>query len=455
MKKIVLLGAGSTAFTLQLVRDLVLIESLGGCTLRLVDIHEGRLNDAKGVAELYKKEIGATLSIETYLDRRKALDGADYVICAVKIGGYGPLEQERKIAEAHGYYRGIGDRVSCYYGGVGAYWQIRFVEEVARDMEELCPNALLIQTSNPVFEATYYASKYTKANAVGVCHGHWGYKGIARVLGLDVEKVTGEVMGFNHCTYLTDFRYEGKDAYPLIDQWIKEKSQEYWAGPEYNKLNSFQNNPDGLSPGAVEAYRLYGLMPIGDAIRSASPWWHHTDIETKRKWYGLNGGFDSEIVWPAYLAQKDVQRDTIQEILKNGTPITEKYPLRRSNEQHIQIIDAMESDRYTRLTLNIMNNGCIPGIPDDVLVEIPAMVSARGIQGIKMPAFPQKLMDNVILPRMSRANNIIEAYRTGDRDLLVLDLMNDHRTRSYEQAKGLIDDLLAQEWNKDAEEHYR
>ena len=114
------------------------------------------------------------MNIETYTDRRKALDGADYVICAVKIGGYGPLEKERKIAEAHGYYRGIGDRVSCYYGGVGAYWQIRFVEEVARDMEELCPDALLIQTSNPVFEATYYASKYTKAKAVGVCHGHWG-----------------------------------------------------------------------------------------------------------------------------------------------------------------------------------------------------------------------------------------------------------------------------------------
>ena len=84
------MGAGSTAFTLQLVRDLVLIEDLKDCTLRLVDIHEGRLNDAKGVAELYKKEIRASLPIETYLDRRKALDGADYVICAVKIGGYGP-----------------------------------------------------------------------------------------------------------------------------------------------------------------------------------------------------------------------------------------------------------------------------------------------------------------------------------------------------------------------------
>ena len=83
------------------------------------------------------------------------------------------------------------------------------------------------------------------------------------------------------------------------------------------------------------------------------------------------------------------------------------------------------------------------------------MVSARGIQGIQMSAFPPKLMNNVILPRMCRANNIMEAYRTGDRSLLVLELMNDHRTRSYEQAKGLIDELLAQEWNRDAAAHYR
>lgn len=455
MKKIVLLGAGSTAFTLELVRDLVLTKALEDCTVRLVDIDESRLQDAAAVAELYRAETGAGIHIETYTDRQAALEGAAYVICAVKIGGYVPLEKERKIAEAHGYYRGIGDRVSCYYGGVGAYWQIRFVEEVVKDMQRLCPDALLIQTSNPVFEATGYVTKYLHANAVGVCHGHWGYQEIAEILGLDPEKVTAEVMGFNHCVYLTDFRYEGKDAYPLIDQWIEEKSEAYWSSPAYNTLNNFRKCPDALSPGAVDAYRQYGLMPVGDAVRSASPWWHHTDLAVKERWYGKNGGFDSEICWNAYLAQKDEQRGAIRDILQEGPSITEKYPLRRSNEQHIQIIDAMESDRYTRLTLNIPNKGCIPGLDDDVLVEIPAIVSARGIQGIRMPAFPSRMMNNIILPRMCRAGNIMEAYRNGDRSLLILELMNDHRTHSYEQAKALIDDLLAQEWNRDAAAHYR
>lgn len=455
MKNIVLLGAGSTAFTLELVRDIVLTEGLAGSTLRLVDIDEGRLENARRIVELYKNETGSRIDIEAYTDRRLAFQDAGYIICAVKIGGYVPLENERKIAEAHGYYRGIGDRVSCYYGGIGAYWQIRFLEEVARDIEEICPAALLIQTANPVFEGTNYVTRYTKVKAVGVCHGHYGYRAVAEVLGLDPEKVTGEMVGFNHCIYLTDFRYEGKDAYPLLDRWIEEKSEAYWESEAYLKGNRFGISPDSLSKGAVDAYRHYGLLPIGDAIRSVSPWWHHTDMAEKEKWYGPNGGFDSEICWSNYLADKEAQRENIQKILKGEISITEKYPLRHGNEQHIPIIEAMETDRYTRLTLNIPNNGCIDGLPDDILVEIPAMVSSRGISGIRMAPLPARLMNHVILPRMCRADNILEAYHTGSRDLLVLDLMNDHRTKSYEQAKELVDDLLSQDWNKDADKHYQ
>ena len=456
MKTIVLLGAGSASFALAWVKDILLSKGLEGAALRLVDINSRRLEEARAMVEAYKREVEADhLGVEAYTDRRPALEGADYVICAVKIGGYIPLENERKIAEAHGYYRGIGDRVSCYYGGVGAFWQLRFLEELARDMEELCPDALLIQTANPVFEGNYYLTKYTKVKAVGVCHGHFGYRGVAEILGLDPAKATAEVIGFNHCTYLTDFRYEGKDAYPLLDRWIEEKAEAYWKSDAYLKPNSLGFSPDALSPGAVDAYRHYGLLPIGDAIRSVSPWWHHTDLETKKKWYGTGGGFDSAECWAIYLADKDVEHENLRRSMETGEPISKIYPLTRSGEQHIQIIEAMETDTYTRLTLNIPNNGCIDGLPDDALVEIPAMVSARGIQGIRMPPLPSRLMNNVMLPRLCRANNILDAYRTGSRDLLVVELMNDHRTRSYEQAKELIDDLLRQDWNKEADAHYR
>lgn len=454
-KTLVLLGAGSASFTISILKDLILSDGLKDCTLRLVDIDESRLDEARRAAESYNTEAKTEISIEAYTDRRQAFYGADFVICAVKIGGYTPLETERKIAEAHGYYRGIGDRVSCYFGGVGAYWQIRFLEEVAHDMEELCPDAWLVQTANPVFDGTNYVTRYTKVKAVGVCHGHFQAYAVADILGLDRDKVSAEMVGFNHHIYLTDFRYEGKDAYPILDKWIEEKSEAYWKSEEYNTPGQFGFAPEELTPGAVDAYKLYGLLPIGDAIRSASPWWHHTDLATKEKWYGINGGFDSEICWANYLHLKDVHHEKIRKALDAGEPITSVYPLESSGEQHIPLINAIATDKYQRFTLNIPNNGCLPGIPDDVMVEIPVMASARGIQGIKMDPLPRRLMDNVMYPRMRTMNNLHEAYRNGDRGLLVLELMHDHRTKSYEQAKALIDELLAQPWNADADKHYR
>ena len=452
---IVLLGAGSASFTISITKDLILSKGLKDCTFRLMDIDAARLDKARRAAESYSAESKSAIRIEAYTDRRAALSGADYVICAVKIGGYDPLEAERTIAEEHGYYRGIGDRVSCYFGGVGAYWQLRFFEEVAHDMEELCPDAWLIQTANPVFDGTNYLTRYTKVKAVGVCHGHFQAYKVADILGFEREKVSFEVVGFNHHCYLTDFRYKGQDAYPLIDRWIQDKSEEYWKSEAYHTPGMLKFAPEDLSPGVVDAYRLYGLLPIGDAIRSASPWWHHSDFTTKEKWYGVNGGFDSEICWAEYLGQKDVHHEKIRKALAQGEPITSVYPLESSGEQHIPLINAMVTDHYEWFILNVPNNGCVPGIPDDVMVEIPVLANACGIRGTRVNPLPRRLMDNVMYPRIRTLNNLHEAYRNGDRSLLVLELMNDHRTRSYKQAKELIDLLLSQPWNKEADQHYR
>lgn len=453
---IVLLGAGSTAFTIAVLKDLILTEALSDSVLRLVDIDKERLEEACETAESYNREAGMSIAVEAYTERRDAFRGAGFIICAVKIGGYTPLEIERKIAESHGYYRGIGDRVSCYFGGVGAYHQIQFLADVARDMEELCPDAWLVQTANPVFDGTNYLTRYTNIKAVGVCHGHFQAYKVAEIMGLDQSKVTAEMVGFNHHIVLTDFRYEGNDAYPLLDKWIAEESEAYWKSPAYlNSPGKYGFAPEDLAPGAVDFYRQYGLLPIGDAIRSATPWWHHIDFAAKERWYGPNGGFDSEICWARYIQERDDHHDVIRETLRSGEPVSKAFPLERSGEQHIPFINAVVTDVYERFTLNIPNNGCVPGIPDDVMVEIPVVASARGVQGIRMSPLPQKLLDNVLYPRMRTMNNLHEAYRNGDRSLLVLELMHDHRTRSYEQAKTLIDELLKQPWNKEADNHYR
>ena len=135
--------------------------------------------------------------------------------------------------------------------------------------------------------------------------------------------------------------------------------------------------------------------------------------------------------------------------------VLETFPLKRSGEQHIRIIDAIVNDRETRLQLNVTNDGAIRGIPDDVLVEIPVLVNGCGIQSLMVGELPPRVVNNILLPRLTRMENLHDAFLNRDRRPLLLSLMDDPRTRSYEQARDLIDTLLAQPWNKEANQHYQ
>jgi len=454
MTNIVLIGAGSTAFSIELLKDISMLPSLSGSTLSLVDIDQKRLEMAKYLVTRYCQESGMSLTVKAYTDRQPALEGAEFIISAVKVGGYEALEKERIIAEEAGYYRGIGDRVSCYYGGIGAYHQLAFFEELAKDIIKICPNAWLVQTGNPVFEGTNFITRNFKIKAVGVCHGHNAYKEIAQELGLELDKVNVEMFGFNHCIWMTKFLYQGKDAYPLLDEWIKTKAEEYWRSERYLDPDRVFSK-DQLSQGAIEAYRIYGVMPIGDAVRSATPWWTHVDHETKCKWYGKNGGFDSKPGWDSYLASKTVIQDNLAEIIKSGKSVMEAFRPSETTEEHIPFIDSIANGVERNLVLNVPNKGAVTGIPDDIFVEIPVICNATGIHNVYMGSLPLRLMNNVILPRLIAAQNIIQAYENHDREQLVLWLCNDARTRSYEQARDLINRLLSQPWNKAEDGHYR
>lgn len=454
MVKITIIGAGSVVFSGSFIRDLCLTKSLWGSTVYLMDIDKERLEAVYRIASRYRDEVKADLEIRATLNRKEALEGADFVICTVKVGGYEPMEAERRIAEQYGYYRGIGDRVSDYYGGFAAYHQLKFFLELAIDMEELCPDAWLIETANPVFEGTTLVSRETKIKVVGVCHGHFGYKIIASVLGLNPEEVNAQMAGFNHCIWLTHFFYRGKDAYPLIDEWIEKKAQKYWRSKMYLKGAPWMT--EQLSPAAVEMYRLYGLFPIGDTVRSVSPWWFHTSLKVKRKWFGPTGGFDSEIGWSLYLnSLKENLKRMIKAAIDPSIQLTSIFPPTMSGEQHIPIIDAIVNDKETKLQLNVPNRGAIDGIPDNVVVEVPVIVSRRGIQPIHIGSLPRRLMLHIMMPRMLRMEQILQAFLEGDRKSLLLMLMEDHRTKSFENAKSLIDEILAQPWNSDAAEHYK
>jgi len=454
MVNISIIGAGSVVFSTSFIRDLCVTKSLWGSKITLMDISKERLNMVHNLAVRYMRETKADLKIRTTMNRKEALEDAEFVLCTVKVGGYQPMEMERKIAERYGYYRGIGDRVCDYYGGFGAYHQLRFFLDLARDMEDACPDAWLIETANPVFEGTTLISRETKIKVIGVCHGHFGYKKIAKTLGLRLEEVGVEIAGFNHCVWMTHFLYRGGDAYPLLDEWIEKKSKKYWESKEF--LEGLPWETEQMSPAAVDMYRQFGLFPIGDTIRSVSPWWYHVNLATKKKWFGPTGGFDSEIGWSIYLKRREKKLKRMQRLYEDSSAsLTKEFPPVMSGEQHIPLIDSIANDKERILQLNIPNRGAISGIPDDVVVEIPTVVSGRGIRGIQVGALPKRLMMYVMIPRMLRMERILQAFTEGDRKSLVLMLMDDPRTESYEKAEALVDELLAQPWNTEAAHHYR
>lgn len=451
MPKIAIIGAGSVSFSASLIRDLTLAKDLYGSTVTFMDINEKRLDMVYDLASRYMKEVSASLKLEKTTDREKAIDGADFVINTVKVGGYGFMEAERDIAEKHGYYRGLGDKVSDYYGGFAAFKQLNFILELAKDVERVNPNAYFLQVSNPVFEGTNLVVRETKLKAVGFCHGAEEFKIVTKVMGLKEEDVEFQVAGFNHCIWLTKFLYQGKDGYPLLDEWIEKESVKYFQSEEY------LNNPWGyqLCPAVIEMYRLYGLFPIGDTVRSVSPWWFNTDLETKKKWFSA-GGPDSEIGWTMYLFGLKLRLRSMMMAYENKEiSLAREFSMLPSSESIVPFIDSVVNDKKLRLILNVPNNGAIEGIPDDVVVEIPVIVGKNSIEREKIEKIPGRLMVHIIAPRWWRMENILQAFKDRDKMSLLLMIAEDHRTKSFEQAEKLLEELLSQEWNKDLREHYR
>ncbi len=459
MPQISVIGAGSVVFTGRLMVDLCLTKSLSDSTVVLMDIDKKRLNTMYNLASRYAKEMNTALTIKKTVDREEALNNADFVINTVKVGGYEPMEIERKIAEKHGYYRGLGDRVSDYYGGIGAFHQLNFFLDLARDVEKICPNAWLLQAANPVFEGTTLISRETKAKVVGICHGHFSYTDIVKTLKLKKEDVEVTIAGFNHNIWLLNFLHKGENAYLLLDQWIEKEAEKYWESDEFLKSQPWST--EQMSPAAVDMYRMYGLFPVGDSVRSASPWWYHTDLKTKQRWFGPTGGFDSEIGWSVYLNQLKGMLEQLNAWSNDSSiALTKVYPPTFSGEQHIPFIDAVANDKEAHLQLNVPNKGAISGIPDNVVVEVPTVIckvhgGRKEVTTMHLGELPKRLMLHVLVPRMVRMEQILQAFLEGDRKGLLLLTMEDHRTRSFDDAGMLLEEQLGQPWNSEAAEHYK
>jgi len=427
--KLGVIGAGSATFSAGVVRDVCLRQSLAGSHVVLMDVSRERLEPVHAFARRYAEELGVDVKFEMALDREEALRDADFVLNTAMHGGREYMEELRSWTEERGYYRGFW---------INDVSNIRLMVSVARDMERICPNAWLIQAGNPVFEGCTAMTRETGVQICGICHGHYGYRELARALGLDPDRVSAQAVGFNHWIYLTHFEHDGQDARHLIDEWIEKKAEHFWADyhPHYGE--------NQMARAAIEIYRLTGLFPIGDTTRKGG-WWFHTDLETKKKWYGEDfGGFDSEIGWGQYLRSLDGEVERIRKAASDSSArLTELFPPEPTGEQHFPLIDALHNDKRTELQVNVPNRGAIEAIPDNVVVELPAMCSVRGIQPYQIGKLPDLLILSVLLPRLIEAERWIHLALRPDPRMLMAIILEDHRTKSWEHALSFCRDILA------------
>ncbi|MDI3516237.1 MAG: hypothetical protein PWP09_303 [Thermotogota bacterium] len=477
--KISIIGAGSAVFSMRLVGDLCKEKSLAGSLVSLMDVDQGRLEVVHELASRYVEELGADLKFEKTIDLERSISEADFVINTALVGGHQWMEEARRVGEANGYYRGIDTQefnMVSDYNTFSNYNQLKFFLDVARLIEKLSPKAWLLQTANPVFEGTNLVSRATNVKVAGFCHGFHGVFEIIEALGLDFQKVDWQVAGFNHAIWLNRFKYDGEDGYHLIDEWINSHSR------NWRPTNPFDVQ---FSPAAIDMYRFYGMFPVGDTVRNGT-WKYNRDLETKKKWHGEPwGGADSEIGWRWYEEQLtmvikllniiaseknfkllspqsydalfkslNLPEEAIEQIKREAESIIN--PEKPSGEQHVPFIKAITGRGKERLVLNVPNKGRIlEDIPEDVIVEVPVIVDENGIHPEEIdPPLTRRITRFYLYPRLVRMEMALEAFLSGDKRVLEEVLERDPRTRSSDQVRKVLDEIMNLPFNQEMKQHY-
>ena len=244
MAKIVLIGAGSHVFSSRFITDIVSYPELREGTISLMDISKEPLELATAFARRLVEQNKFNTKIESTTDRREALDGADYVIITIN-AGYQWKEADRAVTLKYGFDQGD----TATMGPCGVFNGARHVPpilDICHEMEELCPDAWLMNYTNPMAIISWSVSDYTRIKNVGLCHSVPNTaRTMARYIGAPIEEVTYLVAGINHFAFFLEFKWRGKDAYPMLRQKLKDPAvysdlESRYAGPDIVRAEMFK-----------------------------------------------------------------------------------------------------------------------------------------------------------------------------------------------------------------------
>jgi len=423
MAEIAIIGAGSHVFAQAMVRDSLSFPGLQDSTFRLMDIDPEPLGYMETIARKMVDQSGFPARVTSTTDRREALDGADYVVVAVLVGGREPIRWEIDIPLKYGVNQCIGDTMGP--GGIfRAMRTIPVLVGIARDVEELCPDAVMLNYTNPMSMLCHAVRESTDVEIIGLCHSVQGaHRELARIIHADPDECSSWMAGINHQAWVLEYEHRGRDAYPQIREAA-------WENQEWYERNTTR----------VEMLRRldYYVTESSGHNSEYNPWFRKRE-DLLEKYAGE--GFNGETGYIKKLYSTD--RDEYVGRLREKAEETEEFDLSRGHEYGSYIMNALEGKGPFRFNGTVANAGLITNLPDGCSVEVPCYADKAGIHRCHVGALPPHL---AALNSMA-TNSImmaVQACLTGDRDMLYWSLAYDPLTSavlSLEETRQMVDEM--------------
>lgn len=426
MTKIAMIGAGSTVFMKNLVGDILSEPILKDCEIRLMDIDEKRLATSRVVAERIAAAVNAQPKITATTDRRRALEDADYVVLMIQVAGYKPgTVTDFEVPKKHGLRQTIADTL-----GVGGIMRglrtAPVLIDIARDMEELCPNALMLQYVNPMAINCAALSRLTpKIRTVGLCHSVQGTaKELAEDIGVEPSEIRYLCAGINHMAFYLKFerkRPDGsvEDLYPRIRRVIEQGRV-----PDWNRVR-------------YEVFRHFGyfVTESSEHFSEYVPWF------IKRDRPDLIEEFNIPLDEYISRCERQIARweNEEKELTTNA-----KMEVTPTHEYAARIMLAETTGEPIVINGNVENRGHIDNLPEGTCVEVPCLVDHNGVQPIRVGKLPPQLAA-LMQTNINVQELTVEAIITGSREHAKHAAMLDPHTAaelSLAQISDLVDDLL-------------
>lgn len=426
MAKIAFIGAGSLGFTRGLVRDMLTFPLLRDATISLMDVDQERLDFAYRAVTTIIERGGYPAKVEATLDRKQALKGADAVLCTILSGDVAVWQHDILIPKKYGVDTNVGDT----RGPSGVFRALRTIPamlDIVKDMERYCPNAILLNYTNPMAMLCRAMQRESKVQVSGLCHSVQGTAGmLAHWIGAPMSEITYVCAGINHMAWYLKFERNGKDAYPDIRKAMAKKKI-------YNE--------EHVRNEMFLAFGYYVTESSGH--NSEYNWWFRKRPDLIKKYCttgtGWNPGHYAYILKEYQRREKDWKKD-IKKWFDDGAPMS----LERGHEYATYIINAYMGGEPFEFNGNVANTGLVPNLPENACVEVPVLANKRGLNPMYVGPLPAQCaaLNNITIAVEEMA---VEAALTGDPTLVYQSICYDPLTAavlSLAEIRKMVAEML-------------